>query len=192
MPRKGGTVIFKLKLYVFALVSSSDALNQKILDPLHIFMKILLAIKFHKKELIYLLGWHGIVLVKFSSVAKHKCINKWASNHCYIAHLTPLTRWSIFFDIINQVWHTLSVYDIGNVLVQVVGLVGTRICIWNRTETRNVFSSRENLFTKALCMRCVNLFVIHLFSFRKNSISNVGRGNVSVIIMSFNNWLTVS
>ncbi|KAM3358333.1 F-box/WD-40 repeat-containing protein isoform X1 [Capsicum galapagoense] len=39
---------------------------------------------------------------------------------------------------------------------KVVGLVGTRICIWNRTETRNVFSSRENLFTKALCMRYVD------------------------------------
>ncbi|XP_060217400.1 F-box/WD-40 repeat-containing protein At3g52030 [Lycium barbarum] len=39
---------------------------------------------------------------------------------------------------------------------KVVGLVGTRICIWNRTETRNVFSSRENLFTKCLCMRYVD------------------------------------
>ncbi|XP_015067619.1 F-box/WD-40 repeat-containing protein At3g52030 isoform X2 [Solanum pennellii] len=39
---------------------------------------------------------------------------------------------------------------------KVVGLVGTRICIWNRTEARNVFSSRENLFTKALCMRYVD------------------------------------
>ncbi|XP_016447050.1 F-box/WD-40 repeat-containing protein At3g52030 isoform X2 [Nicotiana tabacum] len=39
---------------------------------------------------------------------------------------------------------------------KVVGLVGTRICIWNRTETRNVFSSRENLFTKGLCMRYVD------------------------------------
>ncbi|MCD7446726.1 hypothetical protein HAX54_015630 [Datura stramonium] len=39
---------------------------------------------------------------------------------------------------------------------KVVGLVGTRICIWNRMETRNVFSSRENLFTKGLCMRYVD------------------------------------
>ncbi|KAJ8565507.1 hypothetical protein K7X08_008083 [Anisodus acutangulus] len=39
---------------------------------------------------------------------------------------------------------------------KVVGLVGTRMCIWNRAETRNVFSSRENLFTRGLCMRYVD------------------------------------
>uniref|UniRef100_A0A5B7BI04 F-box domain-containing protein n=1 Tax=Davidia involucrata TaxID=16924 RepID=A0A5B7BI04_DAVIN len=36
---------------------------------------------------------------------------------------------------------------------KVVGLVGTRICIWRRNGKRNIFSSREGLFTKGLCMR---------------------------------------
>ncbi|VFQ61453.1 unnamed protein product [Cuscuta campestris] len=36
---------------------------------------------------------------------------------------------------------------------KVVGLVGDRICIWNRTGTRSVFSSRDGLFTNGLTMR---------------------------------------
>ncbi|GFP84284.1 F-box/WD-40 repeat-containing protein at3g52030 [Phtheirospermum japonicum] len=36
---------------------------------------------------------------------------------------------------------------------KVVGLVGTRICIWRRVGTRDLFSSRESLFTRGLCMR---------------------------------------
>lgn len=39
---------------------------------------------------------------------------------------------------------------------KVVGLVGTRICVWTRTATRNVFSSRDGMFTKGLCMRYVD------------------------------------
>ncbi|KAA8515625.1 hypothetical protein F0562_018764 [Nyssa sinensis] len=39
---------------------------------------------------------------------------------------------------------------------KVVGLVGTRICIWRRNGKRNIFSSREGLFTKGLCMRYVD------------------------------------
>ncbi|KAH6814365.1 F-box family protein with WD40/YVTN repeat doamin [Perilla frutescens var. frutescens] len=35
---------------------------------------------------------------------------------------------------------------------KVVGLVGTRICIWRRIGTRDLFSSREGLFTRGLCM----------------------------------------
>ncbi|XP_057790044.1 F-box/WD-40 repeat-containing protein At3g52030 isoform X1 [Salvia miltiorrhiza] len=35
---------------------------------------------------------------------------------------------------------------------KVVGLVGTRICIWRRFGTRDLFSSREGLFTRGLCM----------------------------------------
>ncbi|KAL2230436.1 F-box/WD-40 repeat-containing protein At3g52030 [Sesamum indicum] len=36
---------------------------------------------------------------------------------------------------------------------KVVGLVGTRICIWRRIGTRDLFSSREGIFTQGLCMR---------------------------------------
>ncbi|KAL7234471.1 hypothetical protein ACSBR1_017971 [Camellia fascicularis] len=36
---------------------------------------------------------------------------------------------------------------------KVVGLVGTRICIWRRNGKRNICSSREGLFTRGLCMR---------------------------------------
>ncbi|KAG8363623.1 hypothetical protein BUALT_Bualt19G0041700 [Buddleja alternifolia] len=39
---------------------------------------------------------------------------------------------------------------------KVVGLVGTRICIWRRIGTRDIFSSRDGLFTKGLCMRYVD------------------------------------
>ncbi|XP_052192673.1 F-box/WD-40 repeat-containing protein At3g52030 isoform X1 [Diospyros lotus] len=39
---------------------------------------------------------------------------------------------------------------------KVVGLVGTRICIWRRNGKRNIVSSREGLFTKGLCMRYVD------------------------------------
>lgn len=39
---------------------------------------------------------------------------------------------------------------------KVVGLVGTRMCIWRRHGKRNIFSSREGLFTKGLCMRYVD------------------------------------
>ncbi|KAH7864670.1 hypothetical protein Vadar_032439 [Vaccinium darrowii] len=39
---------------------------------------------------------------------------------------------------------------------KVVGLVGTRMCIWRRNGKRNIFSSREGLFTKGLCMRYVD------------------------------------
>ncbi|XP_048330281.2 F-box/WD-40 repeat-containing protein At3g52030 isoform X1 [Ziziphus jujuba] len=36
---------------------------------------------------------------------------------------------------------------------KIVGLVGTRICIWRRNGTRSIFSSRESTFSKGLCMR---------------------------------------
>ncbi|KAL2491636.1 F-box/WD-40 repeat-containing protein [Abeliophyllum distichum] len=39
---------------------------------------------------------------------------------------------------------------------KVVGLVGTRICIWKRIGIRDIFSSRDGLFTKGLCMRYVD------------------------------------
>ncbi|KAL6981124.1 hypothetical protein U1Q18_022754 [Sarracenia purpurea var. burkii] len=39
---------------------------------------------------------------------------------------------------------------------KVVGLVGTRICIWRRIGRRDIFSSRKGLFTKGLCMRYVD------------------------------------
>ncbi|XP_012852171.1 PREDICTED: F-box/WD-40 repeat-containing protein At3g52030-like [Erythranthe guttata] len=39
---------------------------------------------------------------------------------------------------------------------KVVGLVGTRVCIWRRVGTRDLFSSREGLFTRGLCMRYVD------------------------------------
>ncbi|KAF7139537.1 hypothetical protein RHSIM_Rhsim07G0058900 [Rhododendron simsii] len=39
---------------------------------------------------------------------------------------------------------------------KVVGLVGTRICIWRSSGKRDIFSSREGLFTKGLCMRYVD------------------------------------
>ncbi|KAL7234470.1 hypothetical protein ACSBR1_017971 [Camellia fascicularis] len=39
---------------------------------------------------------------------------------------------------------------------KVVGLVGTRICIWRRNGKRNICSSREGLFTRGLCMRYVD------------------------------------
>ncbi|XP_012830723.1 PREDICTED: F-box/WD-40 repeat-containing protein At3g52030 isoform X2 [Erythranthe guttata] len=39
---------------------------------------------------------------------------------------------------------------------KVVGLVGTRVCIWRRVGTRDLFCSREGLFTRGLCMRYVD------------------------------------
>ncbi|KAK9713606.1 hypothetical protein RND81_06G039000 [Saponaria officinalis] len=36
---------------------------------------------------------------------------------------------------------------------KVVGLVGTRICIWRRRGNRSIFPSREGTFPKGLCMR---------------------------------------
>ncbi|XAR63475.1 hypothetical protein NMG60_11023420 [Bertholletia excelsa] len=39
---------------------------------------------------------------------------------------------------------------------KVVGLVGTRLCIWRRNEKRSIFSSREGLFSRGLCMRYVD------------------------------------
>lgn len=39
------------------------------------------------------------------------------------------------------------------ILVQIVGLVGTRICIWRRHGSRSVFPAHEGTFTKGLCMR---------------------------------------
>ncbi|GAA0174439.1 hypothetical protein LIER_27829 [Lithospermum erythrorhizon] len=39
---------------------------------------------------------------------------------------------------------------------KVVGLTGSRICIWRRTGTRDIFSSREGMFTKGLCMRYID------------------------------------
>ncbi|KAJ0094698.1 hypothetical protein Patl1_17098 [Pistacia atlantica] len=36
---------------------------------------------------------------------------------------------------------------------KIVGLVGTRICIWRRNGTMSVFPSREGTFMKGLCMR---------------------------------------
>ncbi|XP_056692160.1 F-box/WD-40 repeat-containing protein At3g52030 isoform X2 [Spinacia oleracea] len=36
---------------------------------------------------------------------------------------------------------------------KVVGLTGTRICIWRRNGTRSIFPSREGICTKGLCMR---------------------------------------
>ncbi|XP_049377999.1 F-box/WD-40 repeat-containing protein At3g52030 [Solanum stenotomum] len=78
---------------------------------------------------------------------------------------------------------------------KVVGLVGTRICIWNRTEARNVFSSRENLFTKALCMRYVDpeavigcedgkVRVFDLYSRKCTQIIKMHQGPVSCLAFS--------
>ncbi|KAL8542223.1 hypothetical protein ACS0TY_003183 [Phlomoides rotata] len=39
---------------------------------------------------------------------------------------------------------------------KVVGLVGTRICIWKRSGTRSLFSSHQGLFTNGLCMSYVD------------------------------------
>ncbi|KAK9913000.1 hypothetical protein M0R45_036827 [Rubus argutus] len=36
---------------------------------------------------------------------------------------------------------------------KIVGLVGTRICIWRRNEIRSIFPSHEGTFPKGLCMR---------------------------------------
>ncbi|KAL5762613.1 hypothetical protein ACOSP7_018877 [Xanthoceras sorbifolium] len=36
---------------------------------------------------------------------------------------------------------------------KIVGLVGTRICIWRRNGARSIFPSREGTFSKGLCMR---------------------------------------
>ncbi|KAK9683020.1 hypothetical protein RND81_10G113100 [Saponaria officinalis] len=36
---------------------------------------------------------------------------------------------------------------------KVVGLIGTRICIWRRRGNRSIFPSREGTFPKGLCMR---------------------------------------
>ncbi|KAL3348420.1 hypothetical protein AABB24_021868, partial [Solanum stoloniferum] len=78
---------------------------------------------------------------------------------------------------------------------KVVGLVGTRICIWNRTEARNVFSSRENLFTKALCMCYVDpeavigcedgkVRVFDLYSRKCTQIIKMHQGPVSCLAFS--------
>ncbi|KAL3651886.1 hypothetical protein CASFOL_004888 [Castilleja foliolosa] len=39
---------------------------------------------------------------------------------------------------------------------KVVGLVGTRICVWRRVGTRDLFSSRDGLLPRGLCMRYVD------------------------------------
>lgn len=39
---------------------------------------------------------------------------------------------------------------------KVVGLIGTRICIWKRNGFRNIYSSREGEFMKGSCMRYVD------------------------------------
>ncbi|GAV75414.1 F-box-like domain-containing protein [Cephalotus follicularis] len=36
---------------------------------------------------------------------------------------------------------------------KIVGLAGTRICIWRRNGNRSIFPSREGTFTRGLCMR---------------------------------------
>ncbi|KAF3437357.1 hypothetical protein FNV43_RR20110 [Rhamnella rubrinervis] len=36
---------------------------------------------------------------------------------------------------------------------KIIGLVGTRLCIWRRNGTRSIFPSREATFSKGLCMR---------------------------------------
>ncbi|XP_030963200.1 F-box/WD-40 repeat-containing protein At3g52030-like [Quercus lobata] len=36
---------------------------------------------------------------------------------------------------------------------KIVGLVGTRICIWRRNGKRSIFPSNEGTFVKGLCMQ---------------------------------------
>ncbi|KAJ4978597.1 hypothetical protein NE237_009377 [Protea cynaroides] len=39
---------------------------------------------------------------------------------------------------------------------KIVGLIGTRICIWRRHGGRSIFPSREGTFTSGLCMRYID------------------------------------
>ncbi|RVW40802.1 F-box/WD-40 repeat-containing protein [Vitis vinifera] len=39
---------------------------------------------------------------------------------------------------------------------KIVGLIGTRICIWRRNGKRSIFPSREGTFMKGLCMRYID------------------------------------
>jgi len=44
------------------------------------------------------------------------------------------------------------------VVVEIVGLVGTRISIWRRNGQRSIFPSRAGTFPKGLCMRYVRRY----------------------------------
>ncbi|KAJ8760374.1 hypothetical protein K2173_014344 [Erythroxylum novogranatense] len=46
-----------------------------------------------------------------------------------------------------------SLYDFDFDESKIVGLVGTKICIWRRNGRRNLFPERESTFNKGLCMR---------------------------------------
>ena len=65
---------------------------------------------------------------------------------------------SFFFNFNNkQVCLLLGIFA----FMQVVGLVGTRICIWRRHGSRSIFPTRAGTFTKGLCMRYVpQLFLL--------------------------------
>ncbi|KAG8363634.1 hypothetical protein BUALT_Bualt19G0042900 [Buddleja alternifolia] len=75
---------------------------------------------------------------------------------------------------------------------KIVGLVGSRIYIWRRIGTRDIFSSRDGLFTKGLCMRYVDpqavvgckdgrVRVFDLYSRKVSQIIKMHHGPVSSI-----------
>ncbi|EXB95302.1 F-box/WD-40 repeat-containing protein [Morus notabilis] len=48
---------------------------------------------------------------------------------------------------------TASLVDFDFDESKIVGLLGTRLCIWRRSGTKSMFPSREGTFAKGLCMR---------------------------------------
>ncbi|XP_059651912.1 F-box/WD-40 repeat-containing protein At3g52030 isoform X2 [Cornus florida] len=77
--------------------------------------------------------WKGHSVMRLWSAERYKCLDEYS--------LPDNTR-LVDFDFDEN---------------KVVGLVGTRICIWRRHNAeRNIFPSRENLFTNGLCMRYVD------------------------------------
>ncbi|KAL5543624.1 hypothetical protein UlMin_007408 [Ulmus minor] len=71
----------------------------------------------------------GDKVMRLWSLESYKCVEEYS-----IPYNTPLV-------------------DFGFDENKIVGLIGTRICIWKRNGTRSIFPSREGTFPKGLCMR---------------------------------------
>lgn len=71
----------------------------------------------------------GDKVMRLWSLDKYKCVEEYS---------TPDTAPLVDFDFDES---------------KIVGLLGTRICIWKRSGTKSIFPSHEGTFAKGLCMR---------------------------------------
>ncbi|XP_050283575.1 F-box/WD-40 repeat-containing protein At3g52030 isoform X2 [Quercus robur] len=73
---------------------------------------------------------------------------------------------------------------------KIVGLVGTRICIWRRNGKRSIFPSNEGTFVKGLCMRGNQRFQCHEILVGGVALQNGGlkerRGKCYCATLSYN------